>query len=518
MKPFSVARWFVLTLVLCTLMGITAPVRAADAVVGDGTPASCDQTAYNAAVFETNTNGGTVTFNCGAAPHTIFLNSYNYITGSMAIDGGGLITLDGTTSTSFYQVGTSGNLTLRNINFENGYFNGVSPLENFGTMTLSNVDLNRSATSGSALANYGTMVIDNGSFWNNSADGTITTAGGAIRNYSGSLQIRNSIFHANQLGGGTARGGAIAHEGGTMTIESSVFEYNYALDGAGIHVTGPATATITSSLFFNNTGGYGGGIEMSGSGGQVDVVRSTFRENSVSGDGGAIWTLGGDLDIDTVTFDTNISGTSGGAISCYGDNISIINSTLTNNHSEGIGGGLYSTCNTNITNVTFHDNMANLGGGGLYQAGAGFASVQYATFADNIAPFGAGIYNDDSLGAVITIEKSLLANNNTGNCDGTITSNGYNFSSDTNCGAFTQTGDQQGVALPLEPYGNYGGPTHSRPPVAGNPVIDAIPAGSCGFSVDQRGIARPQNGNCDSGAVEIGGAPYRVFMPTIKQG
>lgn len=517
MKPLSFARWFVLTLVLCTLMGITAPVRAADVVVGNGNPASCDQTAYNAAVFETNTNGGTVTFNCGSAPHTIFLNSYNYITGSMAIDGGGLITLDGTTSTSFYQVGTGATLALRNLSYQNGYFNGVSPLENFGTMTLSNVSVILSASAGSAVANYGDLTIEGSRFYANSADGTITPLGGAIRSEGGTMHIRNTVFTANQLSGGLSSGGAIAITGGTMDIEASTFDINVAMDGGAIYVTAPATATITSSLFINNSGGYGGAIEMSGSGAQVDVVRSTFRENSVTGDGGAIWTLGGDLDIDTVTFDTNTSGTTGGAISCYGDNISVINSTLTNNHSEGIGGGIYSTCNLNITNITAHDNMANVGGGGLYQAGAGFASIQYATFADNIAPFGAGIYNDDTMGAVISIEKSLLSNNTT-NCDGTITSNGYNFSSDNNCGAFVQTGDQQGVALPLQPLGTYGGPTHTRPPMSGNPVIDAIPNGSCGFAVDQRGVARPQNSNCDSGAVEVGGTPYKLFMPTIKRG
>lgn len=518
MKPISVARWFVISLVLCTLLGIVAPVRAADTVVGNGTPASCDQTAYNAAVFESNTNGGTVTFNCGAAPHTIYLNSYNYITGNMAIDGGGLITLDGMDTTSFYQVGTSGTLEIRNMNYQNGRYNGVSPLENFGVMRLFNVNLILSANGGSALSNYADLTIDNSTFYANSGDGSVIVGGGAIRNYMGNLVIRNSTFHANQIGGGTSRGAAIAHENGTMTIESSIFSNNFAFDGGAIHITAPATATISSTLFDSNSANYGGAIEMSGGNGQLDVVRTTFRNNSVSGDGGAVWMLGGDLDMDTVTFDTNIAGTTGGAISCYGDNLSVINSTFNRNHAEGTGGAIYSTCNLNITNITAHDNRANMGGGGLYQAGGGFASIQYATFANNIAPFGAGIYNDDTLGASITIEKSLLADNSTGNCDGMIFSNGYNLSSDSNCGAFIQIGDQQSVPLPLQPLGNYGGPTQSRPPISGNPAVDAIPAANCGFSVDQRGVNRPQNGNCDSGAVELGGTPYKVFMPTIWRG
>jgi predicted outer membrane repeat protein len=518
MKPISVARWFVITLILCTMMGITAPTRAADAVVGEGTPESCTQTAYNDAVFTVNSSGGgTITFNCGNAPHTIPLNSYNYVTGDVVIEGDGFITLDGTLTTSFFQVGTSGTLALRNINFQNGHYNGVSPLENFGTMTLTNIRVVNSATTGSAVANYGTLLIEGSTFYGNMGDGTVTPAGGAIRNDGGTMTIRSTLFDANQLSGGTARGGAIANEAGTMMITASTFTSNYALDGGAIYVNGPATATITSTLFLTNSGGYGGAIEMAGSGGQIDVVRSTFQGNSVSGEGGAIWTLGGDVDLDTVTFDTNTAVGSGGAINCYGDTVSVINSTLTNNHAEGTGGAIYSTCNLNITNITAHDNMANVGGGGIYQAGAGFAAVQYATFANNIAPFGAGIYNDNAGGAVISIEKSLLSQNSGGNCDGVITSNGYNLSDDNNCGDFTGTGDQQNVPLPLAPLGNYGGITFTRPLLPGNPAINLIPDSLCGFAIDQRGVARPQNGNCDSGAVEVGGTPYRVYMPMIRK-
>jgi len=75
------------------LLGIfyTRPAQAANVVVGDGTPASCNETTFDAAWTQLyNDLGGTLTFQCGAAPHTIgfyVVKSVDNI--QITVDGGG---------------------------------------------------------------------------------------------------------------------------------------------------------------------------------------------------------------------------------------------------------------------------------------------------------------------------------------------------------------------------------------------------------------------------------------------
>lgn len=89
---------------------------------------------------------------------------------------------------------------------------------------------------------------------------------------------------------------------------------------------------------------------------------------------------------------------------------------------------------------------------------------------------------------------------------------------DASCGG--GTGVVAGQDPQLGPLGDNGGPTETRQPVAGSPVVDALPAssGHCALTdADQRGVARPQGVACDIGAVEarLGGfhpvTPARIF-------
>jgi hypothetical protein len=75
---------------------------------------------------------------------------------------------------------------------------------------------------------------------------------------------------------------------------------------------------------------------------------------------------------------------------------------------------------------------------------------------------------------------------------------------------FTAATDKQNAGDPkLGPLANNGGPTQTRLPQTGSPLIDAIPTGSCqadgasGITADQRGVSRPQGPGCDIGAVEV---------------
>ena len=48
-----------------------AALSATSAVVGSGTPASCTEAAFDAGISAVNSGGGTLSFDCGPAPHLI---------------------------------------------------------------------------------------------------------------------------------------------------------------------------------------------------------------------------------------------------------------------------------------------------------------------------------------------------------------------------------------------------------------------------------------------------------------
>ena len=93
-------------------------------------------------------------------------------------------------------------------------------------------------------------------------------------------------------------------------------------------------------------------------------------------------------------------------------------------------------------------------------------------------------------------------------CGGPITDAGYNLSVDHSCG-FTQATSHANTNPKLGSLASNGGPTPTLVPLLGSPALDAIPAASCTsqgtallVNTDQRGVARPQGGRCDIGAVE----------------
>ena len=515
---YAFPRWatrLAVLLALCgqvMLGGMTVQAQSAPDAPHDAVITNCANDAQlRAALLAAGPS--TVTFDCGTGAHTIPISAYMEIAGQITIDGAGVITLDGGDTASLIQVFASGRVTLQNITLANGMLNGSHPVDNLGNLTLNNVTMssNQSDGTGGAIYNLGTLLVRNSRFIDNRGLATsIITNGGAI--YSlGTATVQDSIFTNNVLSGTIGLGGAIFVSNGRFTIERSTFRGNYALDGGALHVGAGTIVTVTKSIFADNRAGYGAAIESLG---ELQLDYSELTGNDAANDGGAVWVSGSDLDVTYSTFRDNTAGTTGGAISCYADNVSIINSTLSGNQAGSYGGGLYSTCNVNLSNTTIHGNSAVTGGGGIYIAGGSFASVAFATISQNSAPFGEGVYNDNVGGSTLTLQAALLANNGAANCDGVITSNGYNFSSDTLCGTFVQTGDRQNVPLPLGPLQSNGGPTFTRIPARTNPVINAIPAALCGFANDQRDVVRPQAAACDSGAVEVF---YSLYFPKLRR-
>lgn len=466
----------------------------------------------------------TISFNCGTS--TIPFSSYIQVQGDVTIDGADKITFDGGSSQAFFQVFSSGKLVLRNLTLQNGKFNASHVLENFGSLQLSRVQVKRNSaqsSSGGALVNYGTLLIEQSNFSENSVLGGASgiLVGGAILQESGTSTIRQTTFSDNKVSANFALGGAIALRDGSLTIEESEFKRNSAADGGALSLSNTTVVSLTHTLFEENSASYGGAIVSSG---KLDIAYSRFSNNKATeGDGGAIWVTGNNAAISNSSFNGNQATTTGGAVSCNLSNLSIIHSTLNNNQAGSNGGGVYSTCALTIGNSTLSGNRApNGGGGGIYHNSPNNATAAALTIVDNSATFGAGVYNESGGGGSFTIRQSILANNSTGNCDGVVSSAGYNISTDTNCANFTQTGDKQAISLTLGPLASNGGPTFTHLPPAGSPAIDAVPA-PCAFSVDQRNAPRPFGSACDIGAVEVGaiappvGTDYIVYLPLVRK-
>ncbi|MEM1093376.1 MAG: choice-of-anchor Q domain-containing protein [Bacteroidota bacterium] len=256
----------------------------------------------------------------------------------------------------------------------------------------------------------------------------------------------------------------------------------------------------------------------------VTLTDMTIRHGRVSsGNGGGVRNAG-TLTLEQVAVVDNNDNTNGFDIGGGGifnsGTLTIRRSLVANNVSIREAGGIFSSGTLTLVNTTVDGNStSNSPGGGFYITG-GTVNISHSTITRNHANGGSGsgggIRRD---GGTVTLKNTILAGNtsshNSPDCEGTIGSGGHNLIGSTSgCGYTTATADQVNVSLPLSvlpALADNGGPTRSRLPVFGSVLIEA---GTCTdldnatVTVDQRGFARPQEGDgdgtldCDIGAVE----------------
>lgn len=490
-KLVSLSRWLLTAIALITIGSLSTRPALAAGVVGTGTPASCTSSALDNALQ----GGGLVTFNCGANPVTITLAFTEGIAASTTLDGGNKITLKAP-NLHHFQVYVSQTFILKNIILSGGNSTTAGAVDNYGIFKAINVtfDKNKSSDMGGAIYNQGTVNIKKSHFTNNRA----TNAGGAIYNDGGNVKIKSSFFQNNKT---PNTGGAIANGDGDLIIVGSTLAGNTAADGGAVWTALNSTNTISKSTINANHATSGAGIKNYGG---IQIVASTFSNNIGVADGGGIYQAGS-MSLEKSTISGN-KATIGAGMVDYGDSTFVDQSTFSANQANGNGGGIYSKTNTGIQNSTFSGNSAGAssGGGALYESGAA-ASFHYSTIANNHASFGGGVDADSGTpNSYIYFSSTVLSNNNGGNCAGsTLSSNGYNLSSDNYCSSvFTSVGDKNNKNALLGPLQNNGGPTLTHLPLPGSPLINK------GYTdnhvqVDQRNAPRPAGGKSDIGSVEV---------------
>ena len=288
------------------------------------------------------------------------------------------------------------------------------------------------------------------------------------------VTIRNG-FAGDGVG---ANGGGI-YNSGTLAIHDSTFSGNDAYHGGGIYNSG--TLTINDSALSDNRAGSSCVIHFCPSGGGI-YNKGTLTINNSTLNNNRVYVVAG-----------NNQSVTGGGIGSYSGTLTINNSTISGNTA-------YTTCDFCY---------APASGGGIYQSG-GTVTINNSTISSNSAAGRDGSYGGGIFG-MSTLQNSIVANNSSGgNCSGTMTSNGYNLSSDGTCN-FNGPGDLNNTNPLLGPLQNNGGPTQTQALLPGSPAIDAGNPNGCTdgsghlLKTDQRGAPRPDKedtGGCDMGAFE----------------
>ncbi len=395
-RPFGFRALLAAGLLFFTVRLAPHPVVAAGGVVGDGTPGSCTDAALDAALV----GGGNITFDCGADPVSILISSAKIITEDTAVDGAGLVTIDGAGQTRIFHLTGDPTLTLENLVLENGFTSGEGAavfLANQGTLIARSVTfLNHLSTAGGSHQGGGAIASDAGQNWNASLGSQI--------------QIENATFIGNQAG----NGGAIASGNAALIrIVNSSFQNNAGtktglFDGGGaIYAKGGSTVIVQDTTFDSNQASNGGAIHLLNANlfarGTIFTDNQATNTNLANGGGGAIYVDEGDPDhlgmvvLQLSTFDSNTAHPHGGALfnwigangSIWIDRSSFSNNVITGNGvaGSGQGGAVWHGSGDQsplvVTASTFQDNRANINGGAIWVNVP--AHIMNSTFAGNQA-------------------------------------------------------------------------------------------------------------------------------------
>jgi predicted outer membrane repeat protein len=328
----------------------------------------------------------------------------------------------------------------------------------------------------------------------------------------GGLTISGGIADASS-------GGGISNEGATLTIANSIVGGNLAnLNGGGISNDGGTLTIINSTVSDNSAASSGSPIASGGgisNGGTLEITNSTINDNSARIFGGGILNQG-TVTITDSTVSGNLAKEDGGGIYNQGT-LTIRNSTLSGNTSLFGGGIVNGGVNALIANSTVSGNSASQGAGGIFNGG--MLTITNGTLSSNSAPNGGGIHNTGSLMIGNMTLKVGVSGANIFNNGGTVTSHGYNLSSDNGGGFLIAAGDLINTDPLLGPLQDNGGPTFTHGLMPGSPAINA---GDPNFTppplYDQRGPGynRVFGGRIDIGSLEVQPAPTPGLTPTAS--
>ena len=240
----------------------------------------------------------------------------------------------------------------------------------------------------------------------------------------------------------------------------------------------------------------------------INRLRIINGNAASSNNGGGIFSEGDSLTLTNSTVSGNRASGSGGGIQSEGNSLTLINSTVSGNTSDGSAGILNDGGTMTITNSTVSGNNAVFNGGGIFNFGASSTvTLTNSTVTNNTAGQGGGGINNS--GTAI-LRNTIVAGNtaSTGrDALGTFSSQGNNLIGNTSGAVGFGGSDILGRNPLLGPLQDNGGQTDTHALLSRSPAIDKGTNTGCP-STDQRGKARPADGNgdgkarCDIGSFE----------------
>ncbi len=332
----------------------------------------------------------------------------------------------------------------------------------------------------------------------------------ALDPYDQVTSLRDAVAHAAELGGPQTITFDPTVFGGPQTIRLK--HRNVSLEG-DLTVAGPGADLLTLDGQ-NQTGifeTFSGTVQVSG----------LTLANGRSWTGGSYYNEGGAVSLtDCVIRDSSATGRTGnkgqgGAVFNRDGTMTLTRCTLTGNFAQNEGGAVFIAGSGSVIlrDSTITGNVSNAEGGGIGLF-SGTVLIDQCTIVDNNQQ---GIYN---FGGEVTIGRSLVAGNapedvfSIGNTGPLVTSLGHNHIGQTGLGIGWVASDTLNTATDplLAPLGSYGGPSPTRPPLPGSPLIGQIPAGTTGVpATDQRGVARDPAQPTDIGAIHTSGYALSVI-------
>ncbi|NPC41803.1 hypothetical protein [Nocardioides sp. zg-1230] len=258
--------------------------RAADVVVGTGTPASCT----SAAVVRAVARGGVISFDCGPSPVTIAMKRTAKVVNTssrVVLDGGGLVTLSGEGRRRILYMNTCDRAQVWTTPHCNDQAEPRLVLERMrfvrGNSTGETTD---GGGGGAVFVRGGRLRIVGSTFADNRCDRTGPDVGGAavrVLDQYRDLPVRvsRSFFQHGRC----SNGSALSSIGVSWHITRSTFTSNSAV-GRGANPARPGTPG----------GGSGGAIYMDGDDIHLTLEDSVMSNNTAREGGGAIFFVSND--------------------------------------------------------------------------------------------------------------------------------------------------------------------------------------------------------------------------------
>jgi len=313
-----------------------------------------------------------------------------------------------------------------------------------------------------AHVDIGAVEVNPDTIVTTSADGVP----GSLRNVITGVLSNDLVSFAPNLSGSTITLSGVIGLGNNVSVDASALPGGITLNGGladrVFSINGGVVASLTA---LNITGGVTGDTSSGGggilNGGTLTLAGCTLYGNATAGNF------------------NDPTGGPGGAIANYGS-LNLTQCTLTANAGGG-GGAIYNAGPLTLMHCTVSSNSSgNSAGGAVFNGTGGMLILSNTIVAGNNGATGADVYNLRSTSTQVgtNLIQSL-----------------YNDFMGTNNGTTAISANPL-----LAPFGNYGGPTLTMPPLPGSPAIDSAAATT--LTADQRGYPRPVGLRPDIGAVE----------------